>query len=259
MIDSDFYSHFVCYSLSQHATNPFRDYNYLAKSDPIQHAEFVELLTVIKLDGKTDILVEVTKEVEKVNEEAHKFAFDIVFCPLKVQLADLSTMEVWSSVGSGAVLSVDLPSFSLSPMEYITKIGQYLMTLPQQLESFTTQDNTALEKALQMGKLPFPDTQGEHEEDTVVDQWIGSIARATMHHYVEQILMVPQLTTQGTKQLSADIDYLCNVLDALGIPASTSLSSVDTLLKTPIAQYEEIGDDIEARLINAVVGMRSIE
>ena len=40
------------------------------------------------------------------------------------------------------------------------QIGQYIMTLPQQLEPFTTQENPALEKALQAGRLPYPPEEG---------------------------------------------------------------------------------------------------
>jgi hypothetical protein len=57
-------------------------------------------------------------------------------------------------------MTSDLPTFSLSPQEYITKIGQYLMTLPQQLEPFTMEDNPAIIAALKHGKLPFTDEQG---------------------------------------------------------------------------------------------------
>ena len=40
------------------------------------------------------------------------------------------------------------------------KIGDYLLTLPQQLEPFITQDNPGLAAAMKAGNLPFPDIQG---------------------------------------------------------------------------------------------------
>lgn len=40
------------------------------------------------------------------------------------------------------------------------QIGDYLLTLPQQLEPFITQENPALEAAMKAGNLPFPDQQG---------------------------------------------------------------------------------------------------
>ena len=43
--------------------------------------------------------------------------------------------------------SATLPDFSFSPGEYITCIGEYLMTLPQHLEPYMSQDNAALCRA----------------------------------------------------------------------------------------------------------------
>ena len=43
---------------------------------------------------------------------------------------------------------------------YLCQIGQYVMTLPQQLEPFTTHENPALEKALKAGRLPYPPPEG---------------------------------------------------------------------------------------------------
>ncbi len=48
----------------------------------------------------------------------------------------------------------------------LLQIGQYVMTLPQQLEPFTTQENPALEKALQVGKLPYPPEEGRNFQKT---------------------------------------------------------------------------------------------
>lgn len=41
------------------------------------------------------------------------------------------------------------------------QIGQYIMSLPLNLEPFVTQEDSALELALHAGKLPFPPEQGE--------------------------------------------------------------------------------------------------
>lgn len=95
--------------------------------------------------------------------------------------------QVWetgvtSPLESPRALAGNLPFFSRSPLPYITEvwrrvhaaatewmltarlflspqIGDYLLTLPQQLEPFTSQDNPALMAALQRGKLPY--TSGE--------------------------------------------------------------------------------------------------
>jgi hypothetical protein len=89
--------------------------------------------------------------------------FEIVFAPLKRYLIDLSLMEMWTSKSAGGALTSDLPTFSLSPQEYITKIGQYMMTLPQHLEPFTMQDNPAVLVALKHGRLPYTDETDNHQ------------------------------------------------------------------------------------------------
>ena len=43
------------------------------------------------------------------------------------------------------------------------QIGQYIMSLPLNLEPFVTQEDSALELALHAGKLPFPPEQGERD------------------------------------------------------------------------------------------------
>lgn len=44
---------------------------------------------------------------------------------------------------------------------FFLQVGQYIMSLPLNLEPFVTQEDSALELALHAGKLPFPPEQGE--------------------------------------------------------------------------------------------------
>ncbi|PNI23194.1 COG7 isoform 5, partial [Pan troglodytes] len=75
------------------------------------------------------------------------------------------------------------------------------------LEPFVTQEDSALELALHAGKLPFPPEQGDElpELDNMADNWLGSIARATMQTYCDAILQIPELSPHSAKQLATDI------------------------------------------------------
>jgi hypothetical protein len=64
------------------------------------------------------VVSEIKKDFCKLSQEVHKFAFEIVFAPLKRYLIDLSLMEMWTSKSAGGALTSDLPTFSLSPQEY---------------------------------------------------------------------------------------------------------------------------------------------
>ncbi|XP_021349091.1 conserved oligomeric Golgi complex subunit 7-like [Mizuhopecten yessoensis] len=228
---------------------------FLSSSEDIANLE--NLVSKLEEGETPSVLTDIKKEFCRLSEEVHRFSFDIVFAQLKDYLIDLANMEIWMSKSAGGALTSDLPTFSLSPQEYITKIGQYMMTLPQHLEPFTMQDNPAVIVALKHGKLPYTDEM-ELPEHTA-DLWLESIAHGTMHFYCEEILKIHELTTHATKQLTTDIDYLCNVLDDLGLHMSETLKNIDTLLKTSTEDYHDVTENMPQRLAHAISSMRRID
>ena len=73
-----------------------------------------------------------------------------MFHPVSTQMEVIPGLETWMSRTSGqsSVHTADMPEFSLSPSEYITCVGEYLMTLPQHLEPVMSVDSPALVRAL---------------------------------------------------------------------------------------------------------------
>ncbi|CAL1543486.1 unnamed protein product [Lymnaea stagnalis] len=210
-------------------------------------------------DGESPpVFGEILNDLSKLSGEVHKFAFDIVFSQLKTYLSSVSSMEIWTSQSAGGAMTSDLPTFSLSPQEYITKVGQYLMTLPQHLDPFTLQDSPALTVALKHGRLPFTNHQAEVPEH-LADLWLESVAMGTMHTYTEEILKIPQVTPHGCKQLITDIDYLCNVLEDLGLRASETLNNIRTLLQVKPDQYADTAEILPQRVSHTISYMRGIQ
>ncbi|XP_060062709.1 conserved oligomeric Golgi complex subunit 7-like isoform X2 [Ylistrum balloti] len=228
---------------------------FLSNTEDIANLE--SLVSKLEEGETPSVLTDIKKEFCQLSEEVHRFSFDIVFAQLKGYLTDLANMEIWMSKSAGGALTSDLPTFSLSPQEYITKIGQYMMTLPQHLEPFTMQDNPAVIVALKHGRLPYTDEM-ELPEHTA-DLWLESIARGTMHFYCEEILKIHELTTHATKQLTTDIDYLCNVLEDLGLHMSETLKNIDKLLKASPDDYHDVTENMPQRLAHAISGMRRID
>ncbi|XP_023375859.1 conserved oligomeric Golgi complex subunit 7 [Pteropus vampyrus] len=206
--------------------NPWQEHNYLQRGSPAEFASLMEIL--------------------------HS---------LKVRAGPPHSRESWSTAGVGESLADGLPAFSLTPLEYISNIGQYIMSLPLNLEPFVTQEDSALELALHAGKLPFPPEQGDElpELDNMADNWLGSIARATMQTYCDVILQIPTLTPHSTKQLATDIDYLINVMDALGLQPSRPLQSVVTLLKAKPEDFRLTSRGQPRRLAATVAAMRGVD
>ncbi|XP_046553450.1 conserved oligomeric Golgi complex subunit 7-like [Haliotis rubra] len=220
-------------------------------------AALVQLVTSLEEGDTPSVLTEIMSDMSKLSEAVHKFGFDIVFAQLKRYLGNLSNMEIWTSRSAGGAMTSDLPTFSLSPQEYITKIGQYLMTLPQHLDPFTLQDSSTLTIALKHGKLPFTDEQESPEH--LADLWLESVAKGTMHEFTEEVLKIHELTPHATKQLITDIDYLTNVLDDLGLQSSDILRNIDILLKASMDTFAEAAEQMPQRIARAISSMRNID
>lgn len=243
--------------------NPWQEYNYLQRGNVAEYNNLMEVLYSLKEKGtgNSSLLAEPRAALTRLNQQANQLAFDSVFLQIKHQLCLVSKMENQEAPGFGESYTEDLPTFSLSPQEYITNIGQYLMSLPLHLEPFVTQEDPALEMALHAGKLPFPPEQGDDlpELDNTADYWLGSIARATMQTYCDAILLIPQLSSHSTKQLATDIDYLSNVMDALGLQPSRSLQHIVTLLRAKPEDYRQTAKLLPRRLASTIAALRFID
>ncbi|XP_030066947.1 conserved oligomeric Golgi complex subunit 7 [Microcaecilia unicolor] len=245
------------------AKNPWQEYNYLLKENPVENASLMEILYTLKEKGTSgnSLLATSRSALTRLNQTAHHLAFDSVFLRIKQQLLQVSKMEIWSLTGMGETLTGDLPTFSLTPLEYISNIGQYIMSLPLHLEPFVTQEDSNLELALHAGKLPYPPEQGDElpELDNMADYWLGSIARATMQTYCEVILQIPELSLHSTKQLITDIDYLINVMDALGLQPLRMLQNIVNLLKVKPEEFRQTAKTFPRRLTSSIAAMRNID
>lgn len=243
--------------------NPWQEYNYLQRANMAEYNSLMEVLYSLKEKGtgNSSLLAEPRSALTRLNQQANQLAFDSVFLQIKHQLCLVSKMERQEAAGLGESYTEDLPTFSLSPQEYITNIGQYLMSLPLHLEPFVTQEDSALEMALHAGKLPFPPEQGDDlpELDNTADYWLGSIARATMQTYCDAILLIPQLSAHSTKQLATDIDYLSNVMDALGLQPSRTLQHIVTLLRAKPEDYRQTAKTLPRRLASTIAALRGID
>ncbi|KAL2078513.1 hypothetical protein ACEWY4_026198 [Coilia grayii] len=243
--------------------NPWQEYNYLQQGNMAEYNNLLETLYSLKEKGtgNSSLLAETRASLTRLNQQANQLAFDSVFLQIKQQLGFANKPEGKGTSSLGESLSEDLPTFSLSPQEYITNIGQYLMSLPLHLEPFVTQEDPALELALHTGKLPYPPEQGDDvpELENTADYWLGSIARATMQTYCDVILQIPELTPHATKQLATDIDYLSNVMDALGLQTSRNLQNIVSLLRAKPAEFRQTAKPLPRRLTSTIAAMRGIE
>ena len=94
----------------------------------------------------------------ELTRSAQLFLHDTILAPLIAHLTDYSTLPAWSTIidqrtsGKGA-FDLSIPTFSLSPSETISKVGEGLFNLPRLFEVYA--DDDAL--AFSIETLPFVD------------------------------------------------------------------------------------------------------
>jgi hypothetical protein len=223
----------------------FKDYYLLEDSD---RNKLNNMVSYVETGADYTIMKDLLAPLNSLSESVHKYSFDIVFTPIKFMLKDLSKLNVWfkqSEEGgqSGQSDNSAIPMFALVPQEYITKIGQYLLTLPQNFESFTMQDNTSLIIALRKGRLPYLDEKDL--SDDLLACWLDSIANATYVTFSDEILKFERLSVNSQRQLIIDIEFICSVFDDVGLKDYTNLLTVLEFLK-----MDQAGDELEEKLKN---------
>lgn len=90
------------------------------------------------------------------------------------------------------------------------------------------------------------------------------VAEGATALYMEQLRGVQYITDRGALQLSADIDYLSNVLSALSMPIPPILATFQTCLSTPREQLKDLlttdsGNQIDVPTANLVCKMRRVK
>ncbi|XP_063222292.1 conserved oligomeric Golgi complex subunit 7 isoform X2 [Bacillus rossius redtenbacheri] len=229
----------------QQERNPFTRYKCLLLS-PAGRKEFESFVATVQ-EGEEMLLLEPMEALRKLCRDVHLATYQVIFAPISAQLELVQLAPAWSK--QPLPVAPDLPDFSFVPQEYITQIGQYLMTLPQHLEPFLLRDNPSLSLALR---------ECADAEGGLADWLLGDVARGTCHTYCDSILGICELSPGACKQLATDIDYLGNVLEDLGMSLTEHLQQLVTLLRLSPEEYQAKSSGCSPRLVAAVRQMRNI-
>jgi len=234
---------------------PWEDYDYLRAASDESRERFFSTLECVR-ENKT-VFEDVTRRrVEELNQQAQKLTFDVAFAYVSKQLSAVSKQHYQGGAQDRA--------FDVSPSECATRIGQYLMTLPQHLEAFASVEDEggsvqdqSLEVALAAGNLPFPPDKDLEDPS---DRWLSSLIQATERTYYQAVAQIDRVSEANAKQIVADLDYMNNVVDSLGMNVSAQLKNLRDLLDCKDADglrevSKEVSDD---KLVDVVAKMRNM-
>ncbi|XP_055384873.1 conserved oligomeric Golgi complex subunit 7 [Condylostylus longicornis] len=209
--------------------------------------------------GKENILVEsdgyfilfdnVFEAIKPVSDDIHDTTLSIVFTPIEIQMRNIHPDETTGGVSTG---SIDLPDYSFSPQEFITQVGQYLLTLPQHLEPLLLSPTAALKFSLEICDKRY------HENIPSADILLALVVEECCVLYQNQILQMKSVNNKAAKQIAIDIEYLGNVLEELGSNTTSQLQQIALLLRASPENYLSTSSGCEPRLVTAIRQMRHI-
>ncbi|KRZ18934.1 Conserved oligomeric Golgi complex subunit 7, partial [Trichinella zimbabwensis] len=121
----------------------------------------------------------------------------------------------------------DLPNYSIVPQEYVTALGQYLMTLANKLEPLLNSDvgsEMALSLKWQMGKFDNMREVQIFDPESEARLWLEWIFGEIVIRFVRTVQQVPKFAINGRKQLLVDAECLCNVIEDFGVDVPDKLN-----------------------------------
>ena len=169
-------------------------------------------LKSLENSNKDGIMSSVLDLVQKICIEIHDTTLATAFSPAEEHFKSIEPPM------SNASENMDLPDYSLAPQEYITQVGQYLLTLPQHLEPLLLSiQSNPLKLALQLCDEKYS------RNVPSADILLALMAEEVCAMYQEQIeckiFTMKKLSNSGAKQLAIDIGkYIVEMFNRRALP-----------------------------------------
>ncbi|KAL2633454.1 hypothetical protein R1flu_004933 [Riccia fluitans] len=175
-------------------------------------------------DPRFHTLPQAAQRIAAFSEAVNELVYEVLISKVRLKLAEVSRLPVWCAEEEDNAF--DLPNFSAYPLHYVTSIGEYLFTLPQQLEPVAGGAGGS-------GIVADGGEENVDEAQFLATEWMFKVAEGAAALYIEQIRGIQKLNERGAQQLSTDIEYLCNVLSALSMTIPSVLSTFQACASAP--------------------------
>ncbi|XP_046385615.1 conserved oligomeric Golgi complex subunit 7 [Ischnura elegans] len=205
------------------------------------------------------LLVQPMTTAQNLWGEVYSTTLGAIYTPIEAHLKQVSKFAPSEEIVRRQA-GPDVPDFGYAPQEYITQIGQYLMTLPQHLEPFLSRDHATAGTPPWSGcsELLSAIDGSDGVVGGLAEALLSGVARATCKQFSDLILGLHSLGPDAARQLATDIDYLGNVLEELGLVLSEPLRQVASLLRLPAEDYLTGSTGCAPRIVAAVRQLRNL-
>jgi len=216
------------------------DSKYLLVKD--KQVELKSIINFLKNDHEWKLYNETIQATEKLCSHIYQTFYKLSFRPISFYLEQVDKVKFSKETFDD--------NNRFSPREYITQIGQYLITLPQHVEPFLIRDNEAVTVVLSISDRRYMDASTEESYTNVL---LRILASNTCDVYVEQIQSLKDVNSLAAQQLAADIEYLGYVLEELGVKLNDTARQIMNLLRLESDEYTMKASSIATSKVVAVI------
>lgn len=241
--------------------------------DESRRAELQTMLAgVLNDDGAGDaaqaaqapVLPMVAARAAAFEKAADALVYDVLASRVHRHLDGYAKLSVWeathmSGEAGAAGNSFDLPTFSAYPQACATAVGEYLLTLPQQFEPLLGIGPSS-PGAPNVGGDAV-DSGGAADDTRLASEWVVRVAGGAASLATSAALAIEALDDSGAAQLAADMEYLANVVSALGVDVPAAMRTLLKGASAPAAQVKAMladADGADAQAAAAVLKMRAV-
>ncbi|KAK6936301.1 Conserved oligomeric Golgi complex subunit 7 [Dillenia turbinata] len=132
-----------------------------------------------------------SQRVAAFADAVNELVYDVLISKVRQRLSEVSHLPIWSSVEEPSAFP--LPSFSAYPQSYVTSVGEYLLTLPQQLEPLAEGISNNDDNA--------------DEAQYFATEWMFKVAEGATDIYMEQLRGIQYIADRGAQQLATDVEF----------------------------------------------------
>lgn len=231
----------------------FTSYKLAGKRQQNDFQKLVESAQVLSTyEKRGGIFAAIFDQIKPICEYVHDTTLASIFAPIEKQMTNIVPESEHGKGASGN----DLPDYSFAPQEFITVIGQYLLTLPQHLEPLLLTPNQQLKAGLELCDERYGRNNSTNE--ACADILLSLLVDECCALYTDRIAQMWEISAVGAKQVACDIEYLGSVIEELGLGLSINLQQTITLLRAPIENYLEVSAGCDPRLVTAIRQIRKI-
>ena len=206
---------------------------------------------------------------------ARDFVLDVLLSKVRAEFRGLARRAEWSTSAESS--EFDLPTFSAYPQGYVTTAGEYLLSLPQHLESIADaaeEERAAAAAAGEMGRVGLEEgepakspTAADAEAAAAAEhfdsgEWMTRVVEAAAGLLLAEVRGITTLGEPGAAQLAADLEYFNNIISALFSEPPSALRTYAVCAAAARDSYAISVRDVEGMdedVIRAVAKARGIK